>query len=88
MYVQAGVEEPLPLTPNQEVLLITLLTDHRPTNGITNIRWWKVFVFDSDSRLQHKASADVQRDKQALRPGNFYIGTNGRFVQQVTFLSY
>jgi hypothetical protein len=61
------------------------------TNGVTNANFYsmvEVFLFfDSNYVLRHEDGTDVQRDEQALRPGNFYIVTDGRFLQRVTSLS-
>ncbi|RPB13394.1 hypothetical protein P167DRAFT_112660 [Morchella conica CCBAS932] len=54
------------------------------TNGVTNANFYsmvEVFLFFNDVYfLRREDGTDVQRDEQALRPGNYYIVTEGSFV--------
>ena len=59
------------------------------TNGVTNTNFYsmiEIFLwFNQDYFLRHGDGTEVQRDEQALRPGNYYIVTSGMYLFIVLF---
>ena len=55
------------------------------TNGVTNANFYamiEIFLtINQDYFLQYNGTEEVAKDEQALRPGNYYIITDGKIPQ-------
>ena len=64
---------------------VTVLGGLSLTNGVTSANFYLmveiIFIFGSNYFLRDEGGITIQRDDYPLQPGNFYIVTNGRFLQ-------